>query len=648
MKRSQFVLALLGCVPISAIAATPTLHLDPLVSDHAVLQRGQPIAITGTATAGARVTVQLAARVAKTQADAAGRWRVTLPALPAGGPYSVSVHDDAGGTQAATDVMIGDVWLCSGQSNMELPVSRSLNPDAEIKAASNPNIRLFTVSHDSSPTPKPALPATLRWSAVTPTSIGNFSAACYYFARDLQAHVHVPMGLVHASWGGSNIEAWVPADALRASGDYAAPLALNAKYASSPPRAMADMADQWQAWWHKAARDDSAPWQPNAPGDWKPMPLPWRDWKTWDVASLRSYDGLVWFRRTVTLTAAQAQQAATLDTGAIDEEDQSWVNGVPVGNSFGWAEPRHYALPKGTLHAGENTIVINVYSAWDKGGMFGPADAVGLTLGDGTRVPLGTDWHYWQPSRNLGAPPHAPWHTIGGLTGMYNAMIAPLGHPALRGVLWYQGESNTGNAAQYEGLLTALKTGWRAQFGSKTPFLIVQLPNFGTPNTKPVASGWAEVRDAERRAVARDPLAALAVTIDLGLDNELHPPNKQGVGARLARAAEALIYHAPISASGPLPVAAVRHGDGVDVAFKDVTGALRVTSGMATGPFELCGPDQSSCVAVSARLSGQTAHLQVPAHAAVTRVRYCWGDAPKCAIYDGANLPLTPFELPVK
>jgi sialate O-acetylesterase len=633
---------------LADVAAAQSITLNPLLSDHAVLQRDTPMRVEGTAAANERITVQLGTKTQVTTSDAAGRWSAELPARPAGGPFDLVVTDAHGGIAKAADMMVGDVWLCSGQSNMELPVSRSLNADAEIKAAVNASIRLLTISHDSTPATRADFATQPKWSTVTPESVATFSAACYYFARDLQKKINVPMGLIHSSWGGSNIEAWIGADALRHAGDYDTPLHLNAVYARDPQAAMAEMATLWQDWWHKAGHDGSSPWQPDAAGNWKSMPLPWRNWKTWDVASLASYDGLVWFRRTVTLSAAQAAQAATFDTGAVDEEDQTWVNGVAVGNSFGWGEPRHYAVPAGTLHAGANSLVVNVYSAYDKGGMFGPAEAVQLKLADGSVVPLGSDWQYWQPSRNLGAPPHAPWHSIGGLTGMYNAMIAPLGHPALKGVLWYQGESNTGNAPQYEHLLDTLKAGWRAQFGTTTPFLIVQLPNFGKPNAAPVASGWAEVRDAERRSVASDPLAALAVTIDLGLDNELHPPNKQGVGTRLARAAESLIYHAPMSPSGPLPVSATRQAGQVVVRFKGVDGALSVRGGGDLAPFELCGADQSTCTSIAAKIIGNTVALPLNNPASVTRVRYCWGDAPKCNLFDAAGLPASPFELEVK
>ena len=648
MKARHWAPVFAGLLSSYTPTQAQSLSFNMLLADHAVLQRDTPIMIEGSAAPLASVTVNLAGQIARTTGDATGRWHVALPALPAGGPYILEAHDTRGARAKAEDVMIGDVWLCSGQSNMELPVNRSLNAESEISASNNDQIRLVTIAHDSSPTPHDAFTNPLHWAAASPPTVAQFSAACYYFARTLQKTVHVPMGLIQSAWGGSNIEAWVNAEALRHAGKYDVPLALNEQYARQPSDAVTQMATMWQDWWHLTAKDGSSPWLPRADGDWRAMPLPWRNWKTWGVASLANYDGLVWFRRSVTLSAKQARQAAILDTGAIDEEDQTWINGLAIGNSFGWGEPRSYTVPAGVLHEGENTIVVNVYSAWDKGGMFGPADTVKLRLADGGAAPLSTDWRYWQPNKIMGAPPHAPWHTIGGLTGLYNAMIAPLGHPALKGVLWYQGESNTGNANQYEGLLDALKAGWRQQFGTQTPFLIVQLPNFGTPNTSPVTSGWAEVREAQRRSVARDPLAALAVTIDLGLDNELHPPNKQGVGERLARAARSLIYHEKITPSGPFPGIAKRQSGVITVPFSGAEGRLHTRDGAMPNMFELCGVEQASCTSVPATLVGDKVVLMTRYAADTTRVRYCWGDAPHCNLYDHAGLPAAPFEIAIK
>ncbi len=639
------ILALAGGV---ARADLPPFALDSMISDHAVLQRDKPLTITGSGAPGEAVTVAFGAASARSKADARGRWRAILPAQSLGKPRDMVVTASTGRQLTVRDIVIGDVWLCSGQSNMELPVKAALNADAEIAGSTNAAIRLLTVPHASNPAAQSGFASPVAWAIASPASVAGFSAACYFMARDLQARLKVPMGLIQASWGGSNIEAWMPASALAALPAHKDAIALNALYARDRPAAEAMLARTWQDWWHAKVGATRSPWLDDDGLDWQPVPKPWRDWKTWDVPALSNYNGMVWFDRTVDLTPAQAAQGATLETGQVDEIDQTWVNGKPVGNSFGWAVERSYALAPGLLHAGVNRIVLNIYSAWGLGGMFGPADRISLRLADGAHVPLGEGWRYAIPTGPMPAPPAAPWYAIGGQTGLYNAMIAPIGTTAITGVAWYQGESNTATAGEYAMLLDALKAGWRAQFGAATPFLIVQLPNFGNSVTQPVESGWASMRDAQRRSSARDPQAALVVAIDLGEASELHPPNKQSLGLRLARAARNVVYGEAVMPSGPQAVAATRDGSAVRIRFAGVTGALVTHSDARPIAFELCGAAVGTCQFGEARIAADGVVLTGANAAVATRVRYCWGDAPLCNIYDRDDLPAGPFELPIE
>ncbi len=280
--------------------------------------------------------------------------------------------------------------------------------------------------------------------------------------------------------------------------------------------------------------------------------------------------------------------------------------------------------------------------------MYGPPEHMALRCADGSSVALGGQWRYQFVADSVGYPPRSPWESIGGLSSLHNAMIAPLEPYGLRGVLWYQGESNVGNAAQYQQLLTALKDDWRRKFSSALPFLIVELPNFGTPAAAPLASDWASLREAQRRAAADDPLAALAVTIDIGDRKELHPPNKQEVGRRLSRAARHLVYGERISASGPTAAAARREQDRIIVTFANVEETLVAYSAAAPIGFELCGAAQASCRFVNAKLQPAAVVLDAGDAAAATRVRFCWGDAPVCNLYDRSGLPAGPFELQIQ
>jgi len=621
----------------------PLLH--EVFKDHAVLQRGRPIPVWGDSVAGDRITLSIGGKTVETHADAAGHWRAAIPAMSAGGPYVLSARAQSGASQAIVDILIGDVFLCSGQSNMELPVLRSQGAEAEIAAASTDTIRLLSVAHDSSASPLRHFMTPVAWTVLSPNTISGFSAVCYYFARELQKTQSLPVGLIHSSWGGSRIEPWMSDAALRPLAGFDARLDLLRLYARDQRAANDRQGEIWQQWWR--ARAGTTPWQA-AVGTWPDVPEPMRDWKTWGVPELKNHDGTVWFRRNVTLTAQQAASAATLSIGGIDEVDETWVNGKPVGYSFGYGTERTYQVPPNLLTAGDNSIVINVLSTWGAAGMYGPPQQMALRFADGSAAGLAGQWRYQFVPEAFGYPPRAPWDPVGGLAAIHNAMIAPLAPYGLKGVLWYQGESNAADAAQYQSLLSALMKDWRREFAAELPFLIVELPNFGSVPTAPMASDWADLREAQRRAVLSDPYAALAVTIDVGEPQELHPPDKQAVGRRLARAARHLIYGESVSASGPVPRAALREGDRVSIGFDAVEGALVTYSSIRAVGFELCAAEQSSCRYVDSVVQGDRVLLDAAAVAGATRVRFCWGDAPLCNLSDKSGLPAGPFEIAIR
>jgi sialate O-acetylesterase len=641
-------LALIFAAMVPPCIAAESPLLSELFQDHAVLQRDRPIPVWGDARPSEAVTVSLGATSVRGHADATGHWKLMLPAMPAGGPTTLTIRAESGATRSASDVLIGDVWLCSGQSNMELPVSASLDSARELANAHSDRIRILTVMHSSAPAPLTMFAEPVHWRTLDAKTVRDFSAACYYFARELAKSVEVPLGLIQSTWGGSAIESWISAPAMRQLEGYADRLDLLARYARDPAAGEQALADIWERWWHARApgRD---PWA-SVPGDaasWHEVPEPYRDWKTWGVPELVSHDGMVWFRREFTLTAAQAAGAASVSLGAIDEVDQTWVNGRPVGNSFGWGTERTYPVPAGVLHEADNSLTVNVLSVWDAGGMYGPPEHMLFRSADGTVVPLGTKWRYQFVPESYGYPPRAPWQSIGGLTSIYNAMLAPLQPYALRGVAWYQGESNAGDAAHYAALLSAMMADWRRGFDAPLPFLIVQLPNFGAPVGKPAASDWASLREAQRRAVAGDRNAALIVSIDLGVATDLHPPNKQDIGRRLARAARSLIYGDARSPSGPTPLGARRQDRAVVVDFAGTTGALVAHGAAVPVGFELCADSQASCRYAEASLAGTRVTLVADNGSPATRVRFCWGDSPLCNLYDDSGLPAAPFEIAV-
>ena len=638
MKSTIVIFGLLAASPAFA---DPLLH--PMFADHAVLQQGRPIPVYGAASPGADVTVTMGNAKATAKARKDGHWRASLPALAAGGPYTLDVSS-GGQSQSVHDMLVGDVFLCTGQSNMQLSVRRANNAEFEIAAAKDDMVRELAVDRVPSPIPLATFTSPVAWKVESPQTAGDFSASCFFFARELRKHVHVPVGLITAAWGGTRERGWVSHPTLRRMGYYNDDLDMLALISRDPAAASKRWDAAWENWWHANSKD--SPWKEDTAG-WAPAPKdlgPWGDWPA--LASpegaaesgVGTFVGQMWLSTHVTLTAAQAAQSTTLALGKAAEEEKSWVNGVGVGGSSLDPDARH-VLPKGLLHAGDNRITVNVFCSWKNCGLSGPASTRALLLADGSKVPLDQPWRY-KPVDTLIAP-QLPWGPMHGIGLQYNGMIAPIGPYGVKGAIWYQGESNLYFAKHYQEGLTALMTDWRAQFGAGLPFLIVQIPNYGPVPTRPVESLWSEVREAQRKTAEADPKAALVVAFDIGDAKNLHPPNKQEMGRRLSIAARHLIYDEAIAPSGARVVSARRSGDAVTISFKDVTGALTAYNGQPNA-FELC--DAGGCRWAAAKLSGN----QVMLAGAGTRVRYCWGDSPICTLSDASGLPAGPFELAIQ
>jgi sialate O-acetylesterase len=638
------VLSLLAALPSPAQDSNPLLN--PVFQDHVVLQRNEPVQVWGSASPGDTVRVTLAGTSASAVATEDGQWTAELASQTAGGPHRLVATSSGGRVQTISDVLVGDVYLCSGQSNMELPVDRTLNTRAVISEAANDRIRMMTVDRAYSAAPQQTLPTPLNWEVASPETVPDWSATCYYFARDLQEHEDVPLGLLHSSWGGTSITAWMSRDALSRAGDYANDLSLLDQYAKSRRTAQQTFGERWETWWQEATGTSAheAPWQPQTGAQWSQAPDSLRDWKTWGDPALSDFTGMVWHRTTVSLTAEQAQHDGVLFLGRIDAVDQTWVNGEIVGNTFGWGTPRTYTIPASHLQEGQNVIVVNVLNDWGQGGMLPAPPSRSLLTGTGDQLDLST-WHYKKGSNDVGSPPRTPWEPITGLSTLHNAMLAPLHDYSLRGVLWYQGESDTGMGRDYLNHLNELKAQWRSQFGENLPVLVVQLANYGSPPTSPTESSWAEVREAQRLATQHDPNAGLAVTIDIGSPYDIHPANKQEVGRRLARTSRHVIYGEDVT-TGPAPSQVTREDDAVVVQFDEVSDALVAYSHTRPIGFELCG-ESGTCHYAEARIDGTRVRLTTDELDEVRRVRYCWADSPVCTLFDEAGLPVTPFEMDI-
>lgn len=635
---ARSLLILLG---IAAPAASAAPTIDPAFGDHAVIQRDRPIILSGDAAPGARLVVSFAGEQRTASADRAGRWSATFAARAAGGPYAIGIAG-ADGSAAAADILIGDVWLCSGQSNMEFPLRRALNGEAEAQGADDPELRLMKVPQQVAPSPSSHFARPPSWKLATPDSAKDFSAACYFLTRDLRHSEKVPVGAIDDTWGGTPIRAWMDESSVRASGGGATADVVDL-YRLNPTAAVRQFGAQWGAWWRSRTGDTAGqePWLGSDRLSWKPVPS-LQYWDAWGP-EWKGWIGSAWLRQRVTLTPAEAAQPATLGLSVIDDVDETLVNGVWVGGRNDPVAPREYPVTTGLLKPGVNEILVLARNNWGPGGVAGPAERFFLKFADGHTKSLANGWEYSRVADTVTEPPVPPWDGPSGVSTIYNAMISPLGPLGLKGVAWYQGEADVGQPG-YDRRLAAWTASWRSQFrDTQLPFLIVGLAGWQNATSRPIESGWAALINEQRLAVQRDPRMALASAIDLGELNDLHPPNKQDVGRRLALAAHAIVYRDG-GAVGPLPMGAARRDNAVVVTF---TKPLQVLSGANANGFELCGPSAGSCRYADARVQGSSVSIAMDGQP-VTRVRHAWADFPVINLYDLDLLPAPVFEIPVQ
>ena len=617
----------------ASCAGAQAVELPRMFGDGMVLQRGLAIPVWGVAEPGARVAVSLDGVEVDTSADGNGAWRVMLPPREAGGPFVLRV-DDGRAPRELRDVLVGDVWLASGQSNMEWPIAESDNAQAEIARATDPSIRHFKVPKTWAGLPQWQL-AGGEWVASSPEVAGEFSAVAHFFARELRASQGVPIGIIDSSWSGSAIEAWMDAPTQGIDGDGLVELAraLRQEDEQALAQSRARLA-RWQlsaddSRWH-LARDDAS--------GWDDMPVP----SLWEEAGLNGMDGVAWYRTGFTLDAAEAQAGLTIGVGRIDDSDTTWVNGVEVGSTqMQYDLPRVYQVPASALRPGRNEIAVRVTDVGGGGGIHGQPGELFVQPQGGPRRPLAGTWKF-RPAEvtalalddNKNQRP----------TLLYNAMIAPLQPYPLRGVIWYQGEANGGSVAQamaYRTQFPAMIRQWRAQWHApELPFLWVQLASYRTGDDQGDTSPWAMVRESQAATLAL-PATGQAVAIDIGDPDDIHPRNKQDVGKRLALAARRVAYGEDVVDAGPVFEAA-RFEDGA-ASLRFSGDGLAVRGGGALQGFRLAGADR---VFHPARATIQGARVVVRSDAVPTpvAVRYAWQDAPVDANLVGASgLPAAPF-----
>lgn len=635
MTRTRSLVAGLA-LALSGLGASAAPQLAAIFGDGMVLQREQPLTLWGRAEPGEALQIDLAGRRARATAGPDGRFRVTLRAAPAGGPHELRVRGR--GEQVLRDVWLGDVWLASGQSNMEWSVKDAADAAREIAAADWPQIRHIKVARQASLRPESDIkPA--AWSAARPVAVGAFSAVGYYFAREIHRATGVPIGIVNASWGGTHIETWTSPRAAAADPDLA-PLLRRmptdaAAFAAEHRRRQWAIVQQWQqtpapetrtdAQWADPALDDAA---------WRTLQVP----QVWEEQGLDGFDGHVWYRHSIELSAEQAAGAAELQLGAVDDCDETWLNGQRIGGLCEWDQPRRHAVPAGLLRPGRNVIAVKVTDGLGAGGFHGDAARVRLLTATG-ELPLAGVW-----KARVAAPIERAEALANDLpTLAFNGMLQPLQGLGLRGVIWYQGESNVERAARYGAAFRGLISDWRRHFERpQLPFHFVQLASFRPLAENTLAgSRWAELRDAQRQALSL-PHTGMAVALDIGDADDIHPRNKQEAGRRLALLALRDAYGKTVVDRGPRLRSAVPRGDHLELSFQAPHG-LAVRGGGTLQGFAVAEGD-GPFHAAEAQLVGSLVRLRSAAVPRPTVARYGWFDNAGMANLTGRDgLPAEPF-----
>jgi sialate O-acetylesterase len=649
MKRAVALLLAATFWGGPALADAP--RFSNLFGDHAVLQRGEPVRLSGRADPATALTVEIGAQRLTTTSDPQGRWTVLTQPMTAGGPYTLSVSDGRSRT-VLNDVMVGEVWFCSGQSNMGLKLEDATNGGNEIRDSENPLLRFTDIGRDATARPVEEAKGVSGWTLASPTSAGPASAVCYFMAKELQQHFGVTVGFITSTWGGTQTQAWIGEAGLRPLKTYDDALQRLAVYAEDSQAGEALQARYFDDWWTAHEPDAKAKAKWTTPGfddsGWKTI-RPTKVWERIGDPEVAGFNGAVWYRTSFNLTKTQAEAATHIALGLVDDSETTFVNGVRVGGLEGRTTRRRYALPKGVLTAGRNVVAVRVLDSGGSGGLYDTNDQRFLALADGSKVLLPEEWRYRVSATldALGDVPLTPWDPTKGTGSLYNGMVAPVTAYTVKGVAWYQGEANVHDPAGFGRLLPALIGQWRAAFGkADLPFLVVQLPNYGPVSQRAGVSKTAEVREHQRRTAQSLSRVGLTPIIDIGDRYDIHPGQKTIVGRRLALTARRVAYGEAVSQS-PSPMAVTRSGDALIVRFRDASGGLRTYSSDTAIGFEVCDADRS-CRYAAATVKGDSVTLPGANRPEVRFVRYAWSESPIVNLFNSEDLPVGPFEITVE
>ena len=653
MKTFRLFLTAVASVLILVFVqpAFAKVKVPSLIGDNMVLQAGKKVRIWGWADPQESITVEFANARTTTIADAKGNWQTLIGPFKSGASLVLTITGT--NTLSFKNILIGEVWVCSGQSNMEWPLINTTGAAETVAQSNFPDIRLFTVPKKTSAVPLNDVEG--HWVVASPDQVGQFSAVAYYFGRELHQKLKIPVGLIHTSWGGTPAEAWTNRDLLATSELQPILDRFEAGMKDMPERQRL-FEQQLSAWVKQNLYVDEGNKgealgyaDPNTSvADWQQMVLP----QFFETAGLK-IDGAVWVRKEIDVPSSWVGKPLQLNLAAIDDQDTTYFNGKRVGGIGGetpnsYSILRHYQIPAELVRSGRNVIAVRVFDSAGEGG-FGAGDMSIKPTGDtAAAIPLSGPWNY---KIELGLPPKAPdWgsrpeapgpHNQNSPGVLYDAMLAPVIPFTVRGAIWYQGESNSGRAYQYRTLFPTMIRNWRTAWGDNDfPFYFVQLANWQPIKAEPGDSEWAELREAQTLTL-REPQTGMAVTIDIGETNDIHPRNKLDVGHRLAVWALAKTYAQSLEYSGPLFKSFSVEGNQIRLKFDHASG-LKTSDGGPLKSFAIAGEDHRF-VWAEAKIEGNDIVVSSKEVAKPVAVRYAWADNPITNLYNKAGLPASPF-----
>lgn len=648
MKKIKVVLTVLFL--IQSVTSIGQIKLPKLISNGVVLQRDSKIPVWGWASPNEKITIHFNKKNYKTTASNEGTWEIELPIMKAGGPYTMYISGK--NSIEIKDILIGDVWLCSGQSNMEHQLFRhDVIYANEIATANYPEIRHYKVPKTISISGEKEDLEGGNWQKAVGEEVNPFSVVSYFFAKKIYEKYHVPIGLINASVGGTPIEAWIPKEGYKTYPDILKIIEENKDTAFVNSQKKAFPRDASVPKITDKGLIGEIPWYAVdfVPKKWRKINIP----GYWEDQGIKDLNGVVWYRKDIDIQESMVGKEAKVFLGRIVDADELYINGALVGNTTYQYPQRRYTVPENLLKAGKNTFVIKVTNESGKGGFVSDKPYCIFTEKD--TVDLKGYWNYkvgdvFKPydfsmfKNNNDKEPVRRINPQNEPTSLYNAMVAPFKQVSLKGILWYQGESNSGQPEKYESYLNALVSGWRQVFNQpELPFIFAQLPNFMDVSYLPTESNWAEFREAQLKALSI-PNTAMTVNIDLGEWNDIHPENKKDVGERMALAGLKLAYNQDLVYSGPLFKDYEIKGNKIIISFNHVGSGLINNDGDTLSEFAIAGEDKKF-VWAQAKIEGDKVIVWSDTIENPKYVRYAWADNPDNPnLYNKEGLPASPFE----